>query len=206
MFGGIDSGKSGCAVLINQDREIVDVRFQPLLPGAKGDQFDIPGMCAILRDWQECGVRHVVLEQLQPMGKGRMSAHSVFSQAGTYWIWRALLSACEIPHSVLRAQAWKKILGVPVPGKEKPRPKPAPPLKTASPVERAEYEILLKEWEANDRRRLTKNREAGKGETIRFAQSLFPGADFRRTPRCKTPDDNKADAALMAEVARRQAG
>lgn len=30
------------------------------------------------------------------------------------------------------------------------------------------------------------------------AQRLFPGVDFRDTPRCKKPNDNKTDASLIA--------
>ena len=36
------------------------------------------------------------------------------------------------------------------------------------------------------------------------AKRLFPDADFRRTSRCTNNDDNKIDAMLMAEYARRK--
>lgn len=42
-----------------------------------------------------------------------------------------------------------------------------------------------------------------KATSINAAQRLFPSVDFRRNERCKKIDDNKVDALLMAEYARR---
>jgi hypothetical protein len=36
------------------------------------------------------------------------------------------------------------------------------------------------------------------------AKRLFPNIDFRRTTKCKNLDDNKVDATLMCEYARRK--
>lgn len=43
-----------------------------------------------------------------------------------------------------------------------------------------------------------------KKTSINAAMRLFPDADFRRTPDCKNIDDNKVDATLIAEYARRK--
>lgn len=43
-----------------------------------------------------------------------------------------------------------------------------------------------------------------KATSINAAQRLFPMVDFRRNERCKNIDDNKVDALLMAEYARRK--
>lgn len=43
-----------------------------------------------------------------------------------------------------------------------------------------------------------------KATSIKAAQRLFPNVDLRRNERCKTIDDNKADALLMAEYGRRK--
>lgn len=43
-----------------------------------------------------------------------------------------------------------------------------------------------------------------KKTSIRAATRLFPITDFRRTPACKTIDDNKVDSTLIAEYARRK--
>lgn len=42
-----------------------------------------------------------------------------------------------------------------------------------------------------------------KPTSINAASRLFPGIDFRRTPDCKKIDDNKVDATLIGEYARR---
>lgn len=43
-----------------------------------------------------------------------------------------------------------------------------------------------------------------KATSINAAQRLFPSVDFRRNERCRKIDDNKVDALLMAEYARRK--
>lgn len=43
-----------------------------------------------------------------------------------------------------------------------------------------------------------------KATSINAAQRLFPSVDFRKSDRCKKIDDNKVDALLMAEYARRK--
>lgn len=43
-----------------------------------------------------------------------------------------------------------------------------------------------------------------KATSINAAQRLFPSVDFRKNERCRKVDDNKVDALLMAEYARRK--
>ena len=43
-----------------------------------------------------------------------------------------------------------------------------------------------------------------KNTSISVAKRLFPGVDLRKTERCKTDHDGKAEALLMAEYARRK--
>lgn len=43
-----------------------------------------------------------------------------------------------------------------------------------------------------------------KATSLNCATRLFPNMDFRRSQRCKKPDDNLVDALLMAEYARRR--
>lgn len=43
-----------------------------------------------------------------------------------------------------------------------------------------------------------------KATSINAAKRLFPDIDFRKTERCKKLDDNKVDATLMSEYARRK--
>ena len=43
-----------------------------------------------------------------------------------------------------------------------------------------------------------------KETSMNAAKRLFPNIDFRRTTKCKNLDDNKVDATLMCEYARRK--
>lgn len=43
-----------------------------------------------------------------------------------------------------------------------------------------------------------------KNTSINAAKRLFPNIDFRKSDRCKKIDDNKVDATLMSEYARRK--
>lgn len=45
-----------------------------------------------------------------------------------------------------------------------------------------------------------------KRASIECCKRLFPGLDLRRTERCRTDSDGKAEAALIAEYARRHFG
>lgn len=51
---------------------------------------------------------------------------------------------------------------------------------------------------------ITKKEINTKQTSINAAKRLFPTADFRRTERCSNIDDNKVDATLMSEYARRK--
>ena len=68
--------------------------------------------------------------------------------------------------------------------------------------------VSPKEWQKEMWTRQDKvvkdNRVQPKPTSINAASRLFPNVDLRRTPKCKKPDDNKADSILLAEYARRR--
>ena len=47
-------------------------------------------------------------------------------------------------------------------------------------------------------------RKDSKRKSIEKARALFPGVDLLRNSRCRVPSDDKAEALLLAEVARRR--
>lgn len=51
---------------------------------------------------------------------------------------------------------------------------------------------------------ITKKEVDTKNTSINAAKRLFPHIDFRKSERCKNLDDNKVDATLMSEYARRK--
>lgn len=73
--------------------------------------------------------------------------------------------------------------------------------------------VQPKEWQKeiwNNADKVTRYNRAGgkmvdtKGTSLNAARRLFPAIDFRRTSACKKVDDNKIDATLIAEYARRK--
>lgn len=58
-------------------------------------------------------------------------------------------------------------------------------------------------WSAADRQYDPTGRVNPKRTSLNAARRLFPAVDLRRTPRCTLPDDNKADALLLAYYARK---
>jgi hypothetical protein len=52
--------------------------------------------------------------------------------------------------------------------------------------------------------RSKKRRDEAKALSEGLAGRLFPGYDFRRTPKCKGPHDGKTESALLAVVGRRR--
>lgn len=51
---------------------------------------------------------------------------------------------------------------------------------------------------------ITKKEVNTKQTSLNAAKRIFPNIDFRKTERCKNPDDNKVDSLLIAEYARRK--
>lgn len=78
----------------------------------------------------------------------------------------------------------------------------------------ASYSLVPpKEWQKeiwNNSDKVTRYNKAGgkmtdtKGTSLNAAIRLFPTIDFRRTKNCKKLDDNKIDATLIQEYARRK--
>ena len=57
-------------------------------------------------------------------------------------------------------------------------------------------------WEPQDRVSV-EGKVHTKMTSIRAARRLHPGIDFRRSDKCAKPDDNKVDATLICDYARR---
>jgi hypothetical protein len=200
-FGGIDPGKQGFAALISSSGEVLETHVQPLLSKAKGDQFNVPAMNAMIRRWKEAGVELVVVELQTPQGGARSSAQRGFMQAAPYFLWKALLVAHNVRAQYVKDVVWKKLVGVQKPKREPKKPEPAKPKEKGAAL--AAWKKEHAAWKKEDNRRLTRNKNQVKAESAKTAQSLFPGVDLRRTDKCEAPDDNKCEALLLAEVARR---
>lgn len=91
-----------------------------------------------------------------------------------------LLAANKIPYILVQPKTWQKEIWV------------------NSDMVVDYKKVLLKGKETIRKEVDTKN------TSINAAKRLFPNIDFRKTERCKKIDDNKVDATLMSEYARRK--
>jgi hypothetical protein len=224
IYVGIDPGKEGFSFEIDAGTgSFLRADAQPLIGDGKGDTFDLNAMRERAKRWKEEGVIMVVLEELRPPGGRRASAQTAWVQALGYAYWRAVLAGLEIRCVVQAKGKMKKGMGVPTPTRvtKKPEPvapegkRPRKPGKKASADKHKEWVEAnakwdaavakhaeeMKAWTKADAARRTKNQKNAKLEAIKVAQQYFPSVDFRRTPRCKGPDDNKCEAALYALLA-----
>jgi hypothetical protein len=225
IYVGIDPGKSGFTLSIDkQTGRFLRADPQPLIGDGKGDTFDLNAMRELVKEWKDesDGELFVVLEELKPMG-GSKGILAAWNQALGYMAWKAVMSALKVRYVTKNKGHMKKVMGVETPKRVGKKPEPTPPKgkrpkklgKKATPEQhqawikecaawdqkKADYDEKLDAWKKADRARLTKWRNAGKLEAIKVAQQYFPDVDFKRTPRCKGPDDNKCEAGLYALMA-----
>jgi hypothetical protein len=225
LYVGIDPGKKGFSAEVDKETgRFIRGDSQPLIGEGKGDTFDLSAMRARVERWKEesDGELFVVLEELKPMG-GSKGILAAWNQALGYMAWKGVMSALKVRYVTKDKNHMKKVMGVVTPARigKKPEPEPLKEKRPKKPgkkagsealakwdearaawdKKKADYDQRLAAWKTADRARLTKWRNAGKLEAIKVAQQYFPEVDFKRTPRCKGPDDNKCEAALYALLA-----
>lgn len=108
------------------------------------------------------------------------SAKATFSFGEIYGQLQALLIANKIPYVLIQPKTWQKEMW------------------QNSDMVVNYKKVVLKGKETIRKEVDTKN------TSINAAKRLFPHIDFRKSERCKKLDDNKVDATLMSEYARRK--
>lgn len=108
------------------------------------------------------------------------SAKATFSFGEIYGQLQALLIANKIPYVLIQPKTWQKEMW------------------QNSDIVVNYKKVVLKGKETIRKEVDTKN------TSINAAKRLFPHIDFRKSERCKKLDDNKVDATLMSEYARRK--
>lgn len=91
-----------------------------------------------------------------------------------------LLAANKIPYVLVQPKTWQKDIWV-----------------------NSDMIVNYKKVKIKDKE-ITKKEVDTKNTSINAAKRLFPHIDFRKSDRCKNLDDNKVDATLMSEYARRK--
>ena len=119
-----------------------------------------------------------VMEQIHALFGS--SAKATFSFGEIYGQLQGLLIANKIPYVLIQPKTWQKEMW------------------TNSDMVVNYKKVVVKGKET------TRKEVDTKATSINAAKRLFPDIDFRKTERCKKLDDNKVDATLMSEYARRK--
>jgi len=177
LYAGIDPGLRGFAVVISGDgARVVEAHPAPII----GDVLDPRGMFDLARSWTG-RVGLVLIERQQAMPD--QGGVSNFTTGFGYGLWIMALTAAGVPFETAHPATWKGSLGL-LP----------PPRKGASKLPKKEQ---VKHRAA---RRLE-----SKARAIARVLSLFPGYDLRPSDRARVPSADKAEATLLATLARRSA-
>lgn len=107
------------------------------------------------------------------------SAKSTFSFGFNKGYLIGLLAAHKIPYVLVQPKEWQKVVW-----------------------NNADMVVNYKQVKIRDKI-VTKKEVDTKNTSINAAKRLFPNIDFRKSERAKKIDDNKVDATLMSEYARR---
>lgn len=107
------------------------------------------------------------------------SAKATFSFGEIFGKLQALLVANKIPYVLVQPKEWQKVMWT-----------------------NADMVVSYKQVKVKDKV-VSKKVVDTKATSINAAKRLFPTMDFRKSERAKNIDDNKVDATLMSEYARR---
>ena len=114
------------------------------------------------------------------------SAKATFSFGEIYGQLQGLLIANKIPYILVQPKEWQKEIW------------------TNSDMVINYKKTLIIDKKTREEKEITRKEVDTKNTSINAAKRLFPHIDFRKSDRCKNLDDNKVDATLMAEYARRK--
>jgi len=110
---GLDPGLAGALAVLADDGGLMAVHDTPTLTlrttrGAK-QEYDLPGMAALLRHYSGPGVQ-VLIEESQAMpGQG---TRSMFTIGLGFGVWLGMLGALGLPYMRIRPHVWKRSLGL----------------------------------------------------------------------------------------------
>lgn len=108
------------------------------------------------------------------------SAKSTFNFGFNKGYLIGLLAANKIPYVLVQPKTWQKEVWI-----------------------NSDMIVNYKKIKIKDKE-VTKKEVDTKNTSINAAKRLFPQIDFRKSEKCKNLDDNKVDATLMSEYARRK--
>lgn len=172
---GIDVGSAGYLVLqYNGNFSYYSI--------ADNDLYQLSKIMATIRAEHE----HIVcvIEDVHAIYGSAAAATFSFGFNKGYLI--GLLSANNIPYVLIAPKTWQKEMW------------------GNSDIVMKYTKSKVKDKKTGLLKEITKSTIDTKQTSINAAKRLFPDMDFRRTERCSKLDDNKVDATLMCEYARRK--
>ena len=104
IYMGIDPGLHGALALIDSDGNLIDIWDTPLI----GKEYDLREMACLIRDHLPNGC---AIEEQHAMPKQGVT--STFQTGFGFGLWMGFLTAYWVKHEKVRAQDWKKALGIP---------------------------------------------------------------------------------------------
>ena len=108
------------------------------------------------------------------------AAKATFSFGEIFGLLKGLLIANNIPYHLIPSKTWQKDIWT-------------------------NADVVVTYKNVVDKRKTSVRKEINtKATSLKAAIRMFPTIDFRKTVRCKKPDDNKVDSLLIAEYGRRK--
>lgn len=115
MYIGIDNGKDGAIVVMRTDGAIVAKHKTPLIKASsKGgkkagkDEYDIPAMRDIMREYADRSTCFIEKAQPMPMVMGGVVAN--YQRGFSYGLWQGILVTLGIPYEVYAPRSWQKVM------------------------------------------------------------------------------------------------
>lgn len=125
-----------------------------------------------------------VVEDVHALGNS--SAKSTFTFGFNKGYLVGLLAANKIPYVLVQPKTWQKEMWL------------------NSDIVVNYKKTLVIDKKTKEEKEIVRKTVDTKATSINAAKRLFPNIDFRKSDRCKNLDDNKVDATLMSEYARRK--
>ena len=166
---GIEPGKKGAIVVLNNRGEVVEKEVMPLVGGKL---LDFKSVKTMLLANMPC---HVFIEDVHAIFG--TSKGSTFVLGGICMALEAVVVCCDIPYTKVQPKSWQKIIYQGIPEIRKPS-------KKISKGKRAGQ--------------IVKGSLNTKAMSEVAAKRLFPNEDLRASENCRKPHDGIVDALLIA--------
>ena len=172
---GIDPGKTGAFVLMDQQGGVIEKLVMPLI----GKELDHLGIASIVSICS--GSSHIYIEDVHAVHGS--AAGATFNFGYVCGAIRQCVTDYRIPFTMVQPKKWQSII-----------------YQGVKEIRKPSYKITKGKFEGQTRKG---NRDTKKMSLL-AAQQLFPTVDLRKNSRCKIAHDGIVDALLIAEYGRRQ--